>query len=145
MRYEELLDAVRRAYPQLKFRPSTRFKFRPPATVYYESEPALLLSTEQKYCLQLLHEIGHALLGHRDYRVDLERVQMECAAWAKAQELCEHYHIYYDVEFAETELDTYRDWLHQRSLCKNCGLTCYQTPDGIYHCPHCEAFSLEKA
>lgn len=98
---------------------------------------------EQKFlqdnnCLQLLHEVGHARLKHRDFGVDLERVKMERAAWTEARRLCGVYNIYYDEDFVEEELDTYREWLHRQSCCKNCGLTCYQTEDGIYHCPRCE-------
>ena len=49
-----------------------------------------------------------------------------------------HKDILFDEDFIETELDTYRDWLHQRSKCKKCGLTRYQTRDGVYHCPFCD-------
>lgn len=89
-------------------------------------------------CLQLLHELGHALLQHYTFATDPERLKMECAAWAKARELCEMYSIYYDEEFVEVELDTYREWLHQKSRCPYCGLTRYQDQNGVYHCPECE-------
>lgn len=91
-----------------------------------------------RYCMQILHEVGHALLGHRSYRTDPERLRMECAAWEKARELCGIYNIYYDEDFAEEQLDSYRNWLHQRSTCPECGLTCFQTRDGVYHCPSCD-------
>lgn len=91
-----------------------------------------------KYCLSLLHEVGHALLGHRDFRVDAERVKMECAAWEKTRELCKTYGLVYDEEFAEERLDSYREWLYRRSRCRKCGLVRYQTRDGRYHCPRCE-------
>lgn len=90
------------------------------------------------YFLQFLHEIGHALLNHRDYVTDVGRLKMERAAWERAHVLCEKYDVYYDEEFVESELDTYRDWLNRRSLCKKCGLTRCQTVDGQYHCPGCE-------
>lgn len=96
------------------------------------------MAEQKSYFLQLLHEVGHALLGHRSFGTDPERLRMECAAWQRARELCSAYGIDYDEEFAEAELDTYRGWLHQRSLCKGCGLTRYQTEDGVYHCPFCE-------
>lgn len=92
------------------------------------------------YSLQLLHELGHALLGHRDFRTDPERIKMECAAWEKARELAQIYHIYYDEDFVEDELDTYRDWLYRRSKCPECGVARYQDRSGKYHCPMCESF-----
>ena len=48
----------------------------------------------------------------------------------------------WDEDFVQDKLDSYRDWLHAKSKCKQCGLTCYQTEDGKYHCPRCEAFML---
>lgn len=109
---------------------------------------------EQKiWRMRLLHEVGHALLGHRDFTTDVERLKMERAAWEKAEEL---YRIYrekigrktreewgwseFDQEVVEAEMDSYRDWLHQRSRCPECGLTRYQTLDQKYHCPQCEQF-----
>lgn len=63
---------------------------------------------------------------------------MERAAWEEARKLCRRYQIRYDEELVELKMDSYRDWLHQRSKCKKCGLTRYQTKDGEYHCPNCE-------
>lgn len=90
------------------------------------------------YNLQLLHEVGHALLGHCEYGVDLERLKMERAAWEKARELCGRYGVEYDEEAVEGALDTYRDWLHRRSRCAKCGLTRFQGADGRYRCPGCD-------
>ena len=63
---------------------------------------------------------------------------MESEAWGKARELASEYDIEVNEDLIQDELDTYRDWLHNKSKCKSCGLTRYQTPDGIYHCPRCE-------
>ena len=129
-------------YPKLNFRLGKRFKYRSPRTVYYVEPPEMAArmgdeAEQNEYFLQLLHEVGHALLKHKGFDTDPERLRMECAAWGKAKELCAVYGVDYDEDFAEAELDTYRDWLHQRSLCKECGLTRYQTEDGVYHCPFC--------
>ena len=69
---------------------------------------------------------------------------MESEAWEKARELADSYGISVDEELIQRELDTYRDWLHQKSRCPVCGLTRYQTPDGGYHCPSCESFVVDK-
>lgn len=66
---------------------------------------------------------------------------MESEAWDKARELADKYDIEVNEDLVQDELDTYRDWLHARSKCKKCGLTCYQTSDGAYHCPRCENFA----
>lgn len=152
--YEKLRRDLVRVYPELKFRAGKKFTFRPPRTIIYEPWSADSADFGQKsserdcgseqnnYCLQLLHEVGHALSEHRDYRVDVERVKMEREAWERARGLCEEYNVWYDEEFVEEEMDTYREWLHRRSKCRECGLTRYQTLDGKYHCPRCEAFML---
>ena len=90
--------------------------------------------------LLLLHEVGHALSGCYDFRTEIGRLKIEVIAWEKAKELCETYKIAIDDELIESELDTYRDWLHQKSRCPDCGLTRFQTPDGAFHCPKCEFF-----
>ncbi len=148
-------------YPELRFRAGKRFMFRPPRTVVYEgflegrggngdyeegADEALDGGRgELEWGLQLLHEVGHALSGHQDFRTDPERIRMEREAWERARELAERYraagyNIYYDEDFVEAALDTYRDWLHRRSACPECGLTRYQTVDGRWHCPGCEGF-----
>lgn len=165
MRFEEILSTVRRDYPDLRFRVGKKFMFRPPRTVVYAREAdfnridsgndygddgendenndgggdLIGVGNEQKYyTLQLLHEVGHAVLGHEDFGADIERVKMERAAWEQARELCKRYGVEYDEDFVEGELDTYRDWLEKRSRCKVCGLARYQDEGGVYHCPFCE-------
>lgn len=128
----ELVAKLTADYPELRFRVGKKFMFRPPRTVVVEVGGA------SEWGLQLLHEVGHALSGHRDFRTDPERIKMEREAWERARGLAETYNIRYDEEFVEGALDTYRDWLHQRSACPECGLTRYQTQDGQWHCPGCE-------
>lgn len=86
----------------------------------------------------LLHEVSHALCEHKTFVTAVERVKKEAEAWDKAKELAVKYAVSYDENDIESELDTYRDWLHQKSRCPRCGLTRFQTPDSQYHCPKCE-------
>jgi rubrerythrin len=69
---------------------------------------------------------------------------MESEAWEKAKELANHYGVEIDENLVQDELDTYREWLHQKSRCPKCGLTRFQTPDSQYHCPSCETFKNDK-
>ena len=127
----EFLDRLKRDYPSLRFRRGAKFAFRPPKTVVVGPD-------EANWQLLALHEVSHAVLRHRDFRLDVERLKMEVAAWEKARELAAQYGVAIDEEAIQTELDTYRDWLHQKSRCPKCGLTRYQTTDAQYHCPKCE-------
>ena len=115
-------------YPKIRFRVGKKFAFRPPRTIIFADGSKL----------ELLHELGHARLEHDFYATDPERLKMERAAWEEARRLCEHYQVEYDEDLAEGALDSYRDWLHRKSCCLQCGLTRYQTRDGVYHCPGCD-------
>lgn len=122
---------IKADFPDFVFREGKKFAFRPPKTI--------ILGSEETFSgLLLLHEVAHAVLGHRTFKMDAERLKMEAAAWEKASELAEEYGIGVDEVFIQGELDTYRDWLHKKSRCPSCGLTRFQTPDGQYHCPRCD-------
>lgn len=85
----------------------------------------------------LLHEAAHAILGHASYRRDIELIAMERAAWQAAIELAPAYDISIDPELIEDSLDTYRDWLHARSLCPQCSATGIQVRRFDYQCLAC--------
>lgn len=128
---EMFLKRLQADFPEFKFISGKKFAFRPPKTI-------VLGPAEPFYALLTLHEVSHAILKHETFRMDVERLRMESEAWEKARELALRYDIEINEDLIQDELDTYRDWLHVKSRCKKCGLTCYQTPDGVYHCPRCE-------
>lgn len=127
----ELLIRLKNDFPELRFINGKKYAFHPPRTIVVGPD-------EENNSLLLLHEVGHAISGHHDFKMDVQRLKMEAEAWEKARGLAEAYNMEYDDEVAQIELDTYRDWLHKKSRCPNCGLTRFQTPDGSYHCPRCE-------
>ena len=120
-------------FSDFRFVVGRRFAFCPPRTIVIgPSEPFSRLLA--------LHEVGHAVCKHKWFRMDVTRLKMENQAWEKARELAAIYDVEVDEELVQRELDTYRDWLHQKSRCPICGLTRFQTPDSRYHCPRCEEF-----
>ena len=128
---EAFLGQIQEDFSEFRFVSGKKFAFRPPKTIVLgPPEPFSELLT--------LHEVSHAILKHKAFRVDVERLKMENEAWSKARELAGRYGIEVNEDIIQDELDTYRDWLHTKSRCKKCGLTCYQTLDGTYHCPRCE-------
>ncbi len=129
----DILKLLKRDYPDLIFKPGKKFLFHPPRTILFNND-------EPNFNSLLLHELSHAILQHHDFKTDLERVKMESEAWEKAGDLAKKYDLEIDPNFINEELDSYRNWLHTKSKCKACGLTRYQTPDGIYHCPKCDNF-----
>ena len=121
-------------YPECKFKLGPKFVFKPRRTIIIgPSEPSAELLS--------LHELSHAICKHQNFSVDIMRLKMEAEAWEKARELASLYNVKFNEELAQQELDTYRDWLHQKSRCPICGLTRFQTPDSKYHCPGCESFN----
>lgn len=131
----ELITKLRKDNPELIIRDGKKFAFRPPRTV-------ILGPSEPFWGLLALHEVSHAVLKHKTFRTDVGRLRMETEAWEKARELASRYDLEWSEDFVQTQLDTYRDWLHQKSRCPNCGLTRFQTLDSQYHCPSCEAFKI---
>ena len=127
------LEKVKGDFPEFLFRDGKKFAFRPPRTIVVGPE-------ETNDRLLLLHELGHAVSSHRFFGTDAERVKMEREAWEKARGFCDKYGVSYDEEIVERELDTYRDYLDKKSRCPKCGLTRFQTPDSVYHCPRCDIY-----
>lgn len=87
----------------------------------------------------LLHEYGHALLDHHGYKHDIDLVKLERAAWDKAFAIASSYDVTIEDTLVEDALDTYRDWLHDRSLCPHCESTGIQQGRHAYRCLACSA------
>lgn len=125
-----LIEKLKNEYPNFLFKVGKKFAFKPPRTIFYND-------ADDMFEPLILHEIAHAILNHTDYKMDVERLKMENEAWEKAKELSVKYNVQIDENLIQEKLDSYRDWLFNKSKCKKCGLTRYQTPDGKYHCPNC--------
>jgi hypothetical protein len=85
----------------------------------------------------LFHEASHAMLGHTTFNSDIELMLLEVAAWQKAEELGLQLGKPVDAEHIQDCLDTYRDWLHERSTCPRCGIVCFQEVQSRYKCHNC--------
>lgn len=148
-----LLEKLCTDYPKLRFVTGRKFMFRPPRTIVIEQkffeqkmftkerEEAVVdpcRSEQIFYDLRLLHEVGHALLEHKDCSSELDRIKKERSAWEKAQALSYIYNVPYDKEFVEAELDSYRDWLERKLRCPECGMARYSDRGGVLRCPSCE-------
>jgi hypothetical protein len=131
---QELIKKLKKVYPDLKFKSGNQF--------YWSPESKLIIykaSGDQPQDIwSLLHETGHALLSHKTYKADYELVKMEVSAWKKAKELAGTFKIDIDNDHIEDCLDTYRDWLHKRSICPTCGVKSLQQDNYThYQCYNC--------
>jgi len=138
---KQLLKQLQTDYPSLKFVAHDTFSWSPSQQiVYYVAD-----LSEVRGAWSLLHEVGHALLGHTDFTNDFDLLQMEVAAWTKAVELGKHYGVNIDDDHVQDCLDTYRDWLHQRSTCPTCGAVSLQQDSRTYRCHNCsEAWQVAQ-
>jgi hypothetical protein len=131
---ESLLTQIRGDYPDLSFIESASFSWH--AGKKHVSFKNSGGNTKQDIW-SLLHELGHAILGHATYRYDIELLQLEATAWEKARELAEKYAVEIDEDYIQDCLDTYRDWLHLRATCPTCFARSLQASPRSYHCFNC--------
>ena len=125
---EQLVQQLRQDYPNLTFTAGKRAR-------WVASEQRIDYTTAAD---ELLHELGHALLHHNNYRQDVDLVKIERAAWDKALALAPRYGVKLDPHHIEHILDDYREWLYQRSRCPDCGQTGLQSRTTlVYHCLNC--------
>ncbi len=132
----QLLAKLSERFPELQYAAGEQFCWSPESgeIVYKQSADG------QHAIWSLLHETGHALLCHQSYGADFELLQMEIAAWERARLLAADFTVEIDEDHIQDCLDTYRDWLYQRSLCPNCGAQCMQEADfQHYRCYNCHA------
>lgn len=129
---QPLLEKIERDNPELTFEPGEGFEWNPSTkTISYDlSDP--------HFDARLLHEISHALLDHHRYTRDIDLIAMERDAWRHARmELGPRYAVLVDGDIIHHDMDTYRDWLHERSTCPKCGSIGLETKKHTYRCLTC--------
>jgi len=129
------ISRLSRDYPDFKFQKGRSEHWSPRAnSITYQPNQAF---TDLRY--GVLHELAHALLGHKTYASDFELLKLEGLAWQKAADIGRKYKVNIDTEHVQNCLDTYRDWLHRRSTCPVCGNHGLQKDSRAYQCFNCRA------
>lgn len=127
-----LVSKLQTDFPELTFLPDQTFKWSP-------HESTITYIENSNDTASLLHEMGHAVLGHEYYTKDIELIEMERDAWEYARSaLSERYHTHIDGDVIQQALDTYREWLHARSTCPHCQATGVQSIKNHYKCVACQ-------
>lgn len=131
---EALISELQSRFPRLRFTAGKQFYWSPETgEIFYDAR-----KNGQRAAWSLLHETGHALLGHKSYKADVELLRLELAAWERARHLAQDLGLRIDEDHVQNSLDTYRDWLHKRSICPTCGTKCLQQGDFVhYRCFNC--------
>ena len=127
-----LLNNLRSDFPEITFAPGADFLWSAgKKTISFDpgtdNSPAYTL-----------HELSHAILNHQGYERDIELLKLERDAWECTRAtLAPRYGISIDYDLIQDNLDTYRSWLHARSLCPECETTGIQTKQRHYKCIAC--------
>ena len=125
-------------HPQFQFVPSDFYGWNSQTSTIHYMKPGDPPS--------LLHELSHALLDHRSYDKDIELLRMEAEAWSKATSLAATYSTHIPDTEIQENIDTYRDWLHRKSICPKCEAIGIQQEAALYYCLSCEArWSVNEA
>lgn len=131
---DALLSQLKDLYPELTFTAGKGFVWSPETSEIFYGQNR----KGDKARWALLHETGHALLGHKSYQADYELIRLEVAAWEKAKELATQVDLKINEDHIQDCLDTYRDWLYKRSICPECSTKSLQQDDYThYRCFNC--------
>ncbi|HET9098058.1 MAG TPA: hypothetical protein VFN51_00390 [Candidatus Saccharimonadales bacterium] len=131
---QKSLSKLKELHPSLRFNAGDQFCWSPETNeIIYKKN-----ARGNQAIWSLLHETGHALLGHQTYQADFELIKLEVSAWEKACELAKSLDTIIDEDHIQDCLDTYRDWLYKRSICPGCSSKCLQQSDYVhYRCFNC--------
>lgn len=135
MKQSDVIKKLKANYPSIHIKPGDNYYWSPAErTVFF-----LQNNESIEGIWALLHETGHAILGHEQYFTDIELLQMEVEAWDQAQQLTGVLNLGESIheDHIQDCLDSYRDWLHKRSLCPDCHLSGIQTTTATYTCVFC--------
>lgn len=127
-----LLETLVRDHPDLSFSSGEQFEWQP------ASKTIIYCLTDPSFDARLLHEVGHSQLNHSSYERDIGLIAMERDAWQEARiNLAPLYGITISSDDINVDMDTYRDWLHERSSCPYCESAGIQTAKSNYTCVTC--------
>lgn len=130
---DTLLSALRIEYPNIRFMAGKTCCWSAQTqTITYDP-----IDTDETVW-GILHELGHALLGHTTYQTDIELLQKEMLAWEEARILAEQHNIRLNEDHIQDCLDSYRDWINRRSTCPMCGTKSLSTAHNEYQCFNCQ-------
>jgi len=119
-------------YPQFNFKPSDNFFWS------FKENTIFYVEDAKNQFILALHELSHALLKHNNFNYDVELISMERQAWDYAKDIALKYEINIPDQFIQSNLDSYRNWMHMRSTCINCKAIGVQCSRYSYKCPACK-------
>ncbi len=87
----------------------------------------------------LLHEIGHAKLGHKFFLYDMQLLGMEMDAWEFVRQMATQYGLKVDEGHITRCIASYDEWLSKRATCPDCNNFSLQKSRSDFGCFMCGA------
>lgn len=131
---QKIVSKLSSRYKNLTFLESSHFLWSPRRQAIYYKKDSLNTNVGT---WTLFHELGHALLQHKSYSLDIELLDMENSAWNEAKKIAKDFNVSITEDHIQNCVDSYRNWIHLRSLCPNCNCTCIQNYNNFYTCFNC--------
>jgi ribosomal protein S27AE len=125
-----------RSFPDIHFKAGGFFSWSPQEKVIYYDPRRLRGNTGR---IALLHEIGHARLGHTLYKYDMQLLNMELDAWDFVRREAPHYELRVDEAHIQDCIRSYDHWLSKRATCPTCNNFSLQAGRDRYSCFRCGA------
>ena len=132
-----LLSQIEHDFEEFSFIPGEEFAWSPEQHAIIHPEMITDVDTAQ-----LLHELSHGILGHAKYARDISLIDMEREAWKYAVDiLAPRYDLplAMDDDVVQNALDSYREWLHERSTCPECSAVGLEVAKQQYRCINCQS------
>ena len=130
----KLLSTLRQDFPAVTFVAGDTFHWSPKKQTVFYVDAGI---DSESSTWSLLHELGHAVLEHQTFQTDFDLLMLEVSAWDKALALGKQYGVTINPDHVQDCLDTYRDWLYQRSTCPACTSCSLQIDAYTYSCFNC--------
>lgn len=128
---KQLLKQLKTDFPDIAFVKAEMFSWSA------KEKTVFFIPETKNGAWSLLHEAGHMYEQHSTYMSDIELLRMEIEAWQAAKKLAARYGYKIDEDHIEHCLDSYRDWLYQRSKCTRCLQAGLEQSTGQYRCINC--------
>lgn len=84
-----------------------------------------------------LHEASHAILGHINYKSELELLATETRAWELASKIADSFGITIPDKLISSSLESYESFALNRGLCPTCNRFIISSMS-VYHCLFCD-------
>ena len=123
---------LQQSYPQFTFAEADYCLWRSSEQTIYYAKPSGMTDM-----WDIFHELGHARRCHAYFSHDVSLLRLEAEAWAEAKTIAAQFDNLIEESHIQDSLDTYRQWLNERSTCPQCGATGVQTKKNTYSCFNC--------